>query len=291
MNTVTRKLKHNIKYLKMERALLRSTIKKQERIVTGCIAFAIFTMIATLCYIGTLKVKISQEQAKNAELTNTVSALQAEQLELTDYLTAMAATAIELDNENKDLISDNTQLAKEWDEMDAQLTEWSERAELYDKYEYAIIRKDGSRTDINYDDFRYLEDIAEENGISQDGIDLCLSFVMCESNGYEDAANPSSSARGYGQLLTGTGRFAWNNLMGRTEKYDHNTIALDGRTNLEMQMRYIGYLDQYHNGNTRSVITSYCGGWNQDYVNELDRYLARGTTPCSVSSLQIHDTL
>ena len=291
MNTVTRKLKHNIKYLKMERALLRSTIKKQERIVVGCIAISIVAIMATLGYTISLNMRIDQEQAKNAELTNTVSELKAEQVELTDYLAAMTATAIELEEENRDLISDNTQLAKEWDEMDAQLVEWRERTELYDKYEYAIIRNDGTRTDINYDDFRYLEDIAKENGISQDGIDLCLSFVMAESNGIEKAANPSSSARGYGQLLSSTGRTAWTKLMGRTEPYDHNSMALDGRTNLEMTMMTIDYLDEYYHGNATSVVTSYRGAWVQSYVDKLNRYLARGTTPCSVATLKIHDTL
>ena len=135
-----------------------------------------------------------------------------------------------------------------------------------------------------------MEDIAEELGLTQDAVDLALSFVMCESHGDEKAYN-ASGASGLGQLMPGTGSYVWNNLMPEEivqgREYDHSTIPFDGSLNLEMQLRLLANLDNKHKSTTK-VVTSYCGGWMDGYVEKLNSYLSEGPTPTTVQTMSIH---
>lgn len=282
------KLKQNIRFMKSERRINQKIIEVQKYII-------FILLLALVIAVGILSIKITSLNGTVDQLRHEKSAILATNTKLYDqylveneYLAIMSNVAYQIELENQDLLEDNQNLAREFDELNNDYEELSEREELYDKYEFAIIRSNHTRTDIRYEDFKHLEEIAAEEGISQDGIDLCLSFVMNESNGLEKAANASSSARGYGQLLSSTGRFCYTTLMGHSS-YNHEVIALDGPTNLEMSLRYLAYLDEYNHHSATAVVRSYCGGWNDAYVNKLNRYLSRGTTPTSVQTLKIHE--
>lgn len=282
------RLKQNIRFMKSERRINQKVIKAQKYVI-------LLLLMALVLAVGVLSLKITNLNGTVDQLRREKTVLLSSNTKLYDqfleenlYLTAMSNVAYQLEEENQILIDDNLSLASDFDVLNQDYQELSEREELYDKYEFAIIRSNHTRTDIRYEDFKHLEEIAEEEGISQDGIDLCLSFVMNESNGLEKAANANSSARGYGQLLSSTGRFCYTSLMGHNS-YNHEVIALDGPTNLEMSLRYLAYLDDYNHHNAVAVVRSYCGGWNDAYVAKLNRYLSRGTTPTSVRTLRIHD--
>ena len=281
-----RMLKQNIRFLKRERSIIYRTITIQKCIITFLIATIIGLSIYFCMRINVLNGNIDSVNFQKTMLIDAQSRAVKLKLEAEYYLSIMTNVAYRLELENQELVDDNQTLMKEFDELNADYEELSEREELFDKYEYAIIRSNHTRTDITYDNLKHLEDIAREEGISQDGIDLCLSFVMNESNGIENAANAVSSARGYGQLLSSTGRFCYTELMGNSS-YNHNVDAMDGEKNLEMTLRYLAYLDDCK-PNTEAVVRSYCGGWNEGYVAKLNRYLSKGPTPVTIKTLRIH---
>lgn len=279
-------LNRTVMYLKREQMIAEDTIKVQKFIITvlaGVLMAVIIVMSSNYMQVNKM---LDESQAHNNELFDEVTTLSASVNELTKDLTAMTQVSVTLEQENNSLINDNRALADEYDDVYNELVAMQERKELYDKYEYAIIYG-GKRTDVKYGDLKHMEDIASELGLTEDAIDLCLSFVLNESRGNEKAYNPSG-ASGLGQLMPGTGRFVWNNLMDNNgESYDHSTIPFDGSTNLEMSLRYIAYLDNKH-GSATKVVTSYCGGWMESYVNSLNVHLAKGPTPTTVQTMKIH---
>lgn len=169
-----------------------------------------------------------------------------------------------LDEQNQSLVQSNQQYYDE-------LQEYKGRAELYDKYDYALIDKAGNRTDITYDQLETLQTLIENSSINDE--DLILSWIMTESNGKENAQNSTSTAKGYGQLLNGTSKFVYTNLMGETEWSP--SVALDGDTNLEMMVNYVDYLYKQNNGDLYATIRSYRGKNDiSGYVAQIDSYLA-----------------
>lgn len=282
-----RALNRTVNYLKRERMIAEDTIKAQRFIIT--VLAGVLLAVTIVMYTNYINVcTLLDESTKHAEeLFDEVTTLTASVNELTTDLTVMTRVSIKLEEENNSLINDNQALADEYDEVYNALSEIQERAELYDKYAFAIMYN-GQRTDVKYSDLKHMEDIAEELGLTQDAIDLCLSFVMNESHGNEKAYN-ASGASGLGQLMPGTGKYVWDHLMdnGGVE-YDHSTIPFDGSTNLEMSLRLLADLDNKHHSTTK-VVTSYCGGWMEGYVNMLNKNLSKGPTPTTVQTMSIHE--
>lgn len=169
-----------------------------------------------------------------------------------------------LDQENKSLASSNQQYFET-------IQLYEEREELFDKYEYAITRTDGTRTDLTYEQLSNVEELAEEQGVD---VDLVLSIVMTESNGVEDAKSSRSTAKGYGQILDGTGEFIWENLLDNgTYK---SSYALNGDYNLQMTTAYLGYLGDYWDQDIYMVIKNYRGEDGEilkNYMSKIDSYL------------------
>ncbi len=168
----------------------------------------------------------------------------------------------EIDEQNKSLVTSNQEYYE-------RICTYEEREELFDKYEYAIMRKDGSRTDLTYDQIKTVETLADEKGVDTD---LIFSIVMTESSGKEKASNSTSTARGYGQILSGTGEFVYTKLM-KAGKYDHS-LALDGDTNLQMMVYYLEYLCD-RNSTINGVISNYRGDDSAlpSYISVMNSYL------------------
>lgn len=169
----------------------------------------------------------------------------------------------ELEEQNKSLVASN-------DEYCDIITRLRKREELFDKYEYAITRSDGSRTDITYEQLKTVEQLCKEKDIDTD---LILSICMVESSGTENAKNGSSTARGYGQILSGTGEYVYEKLM-KAGNYDHS-LAYNGDLNLKMVIEYIDYLDE-RNSSLYGVIENYRGDPSDldNYITKLDKYLS-----------------
>lgn len=182
-------------------------------------------------------------------------------------LSDVSQIAYQLDQQNRTLNDDlNDALEK--------IKQYESREELFDSYEWALFRKDGSRTDISYNDIITLEELVDEKDLSDDTVDLVLAMAMTESNGNANARNVSSSAVGLGQFLSGTGRFVYTSLMGN-DVYNHQETASNSETNLEMMVYYLEYLDVKNNHNIERVISCYRGIESPSYKYKINSYLAK----------------
>ena len=182
-------------------------------------------------------------------------------------LSDVSQIAYQLDQQNRTLNDDlNDALEK--------IKQYESREELFDSYEWALFREDGSRTDISYNDIITLEELVDEKDLSDDTVDLVLAMAMTESNGNANARNVSSSAVGLGQFLSGTGRFVYTSLMGN-DVYNHQETASNSETNLEMMVYYLEYLDVKNNHNIERVISCYRGIESPSYKYKINSYLAK----------------
>lgn len=182
-------------------------------------------------------------------------------------LSDVSKIAYQLDQQNRTLNDDlNDALEK--------IKQYESREELFDSYEWALFRENGSRTDIGYNDIVTLEELVDEKDLSDDTVDLVLAMAMTESNGNANARNISSSAVGLGQFLSGTGRFVYTSLMGNNA-YNHQETASDSETNLEMMVYYLEYLDIKNNHNIERVISCYRGIESPSYKYKINSYLAK----------------
>lgn len=182
-------------------------------------------------------------------------------------LSDVSQIAYQLDQQNRTLNDDlNDALEK--------IKQYESREELFDSYEWALFREDGSRTDISYNDIITLDELVDEKDLSDDTVDLVLAMAMTESNGNANARNISSSAVGLGQFLSGTGRFVYTSLMGN-DVYNHQETASDSETNLEMMVYYLEYLDVKNSGNIERVISCYRGIESPSYKYKINSYLAK----------------
>lgn len=182
-------------------------------------------------------------------------------------LSDVSQIAYQLDQQNRTLNDDlNDALEK--------IKQYESREKLFDSYEWALFREDGSRTDISYNDIITLEELVDEKDLSDDTVDLVLAMAMTESNGNANARNVSSSAVGLGQFLSGTGRFVYTSLMGN-DVYNHQETASNSETNLEMMVYYLEYLDVKNNHNIERVISCYRGIESPNYKYKINSYLAK----------------
>lgn len=181
-----------------------------------------------------------------------------------EAITDLSILVDDLDKQSKSLVISNQNYYE-------QIQIYEQREELFDKYEYAIIRTDGTRTDITYDQLITLESLTQERDIDTD---LILSITMVESDGVESARSSRSTASGYGQFIYGTGEFVYEDLM-NAGTYKHE-YALDGSTNFEMMVNYIDYLEDIHDNNLYAVIRNYRGKDGkilENYINKIDNFL------------------
>lgn len=206
-----------------------------------------------------LKDEISTLAIKNEELVGTFNYL-------SETLKTTFDMIVELDESNNTLKQDNH-------ELQTIISKYEERAELFDKYEYAIIRDNGTRTDITYDNIKNLEQLVQEKEMTEETVDLVLSLAMTESNGKEKVNNKTSTARGYGQILSSTGEFVYCRLMDNSS-YSHE-LAYDGDTNFAMMVNYLDYLNIKNRGNMTKVIDGYRGIESDDYKYKVDGYLSK----------------
>lgn len=267
---------------------LKSRNRTLRRLVLALSVFCVMLTTVTVISVKTM-VKANQESQTLEERYNELQAIFEAQ---TDEIKLMKSQYIDLYDENTEVLEENEYLATSvlsltdamyaMEEQNVQLLdqsmiykeaveEYQEREELYDKYSYAIIRNDGSRTDITFDQLRTAEDMMTENGLDPD---LLLSIVMVESNGKEKAKSSISTARGYGQFLKATGKFVYENLM-KAGTYDHS-YALNGDTNIQMMAEYLNYIIDNSNS-LKSAIKWYRGEGGQvltNYISRIDSYLA-----------------
>ena len=190
----------------------------------------------------------------------------------------------EVINEQNDiiteLVNDNTNLSNEYDAISEAYNTLKNRAELYDKYSYALIYN-GARTELTYDQLEYGEQLMLSKGLDPD---LLFSIGMVESRYNPSAINPKSLASGYHQFLSGTGKFAYEVLLGNGNgTYNHSITPFNGTINIEMAVAYLDYLHNNYNS-IRGMIECYSGrtgykvdeyiGYMNEFLNKKGKYVS-----------------
>ena len=233
--------------------------------------FCIKNYIPTKTMLNHVSSELEEIKTEYVALYNTYENMYDDYIEMTEYkleceetIQGLNEVVTELDEQNKSLVASN-------EEYYQTIQIYEQREELFDKYEYAIKRTDGSRTDITYDQLLNVETLSEEKKVDTD---LVLSIAMVESNGKEKATNAESTARGYGQFLAATARFVYEDIM-EAGTYSHE-MAFNGNINFKMMVNYLDHLDSIHHDLIASI-RNYRGEGGDiliGYISKIDGFLS-----------------
>ena len=210
---------------------------------------------------------INELEAKNTQCNNAITMQN-------ELINNMAVTIQDQDKCLQSLSDTNKSYVDE-------LNELRSRAELYDKYEYILVNSYG-RTDLTYEQVELGQDLMAEKGYDPD---LLFGVIYNESKGIATAKNSSSSASGYGQFLSSTGRWVYEDYLQLGDDYDHSVTPFDGETNIRMMVGYYDYLYNRTGGNTVSMMQSYTGG-SYEYASA---YLSRIEKVVNATGSSIYD--
>lgn len=258
--------------LEMYKSITKFAIGTAITLTIICIAL-LFTMSLT-------KAKYTKLQSDYNDLANSkfeiamtavsqnnyIHELESNAKAISSSTTEFKAVIDELDQQNADLLEENKHIAEELDSF-------KKREELYNKYEYALYDKAGNRTDLTYDQVKTGEELMEEKGMDPD---LLFGIVMTESGGKETASNSTSTARGYGQLLAGTGKFVYENLQGNPKGSYNHSYAYDGDMNIAMTVDLLDYFKNEKNYSLHKTIQSYRGLQDvASYERTINSYISK----------------
>jgi len=158
-------------------------------------------------------------------------------------------------------------------QMKKELDDLKNRKELYDKYEYVLF-DNGKRTDMKYSMVAYGEEIMKKENIDPN---MLFGLVMVESRGIEKAQNPTSSARGFCQLIDTTAKSLYEKVLNKGP-YTHD-YAFNGYINLELGAKLIARNMRRYEGNTYTTIQLYRGVNDvRSYYASVDKFVSRGGT-------------
>ena len=255
------------------KVILAKLLKDMSSLVTGVCVITCFMLIGVVLVLEgenlALKKKISSQINYNTELENRVANLESELKNQKTEYEKLAKVSVDLDTQNKELVDQINSQNEELEKLEA-------RAELYDKYEYAIVREDNTRTDITYEEIDTLESLAKERNMGEDAVTLVMAIAMNESDGIEDAKNPESTATGFGGLLAGTAEYIYETEMDNPEgSYNHKVMAKDGELNLEISLCLVDYLADLNNRNPIKTVNDYRGIKDKIYLSKLDKNLLK----------------
>ena len=205
--------------------------------------------------------------AKADEELNKAEKIFVEDKELKEQLNSVLVNMSELDMQNACLIQSNENYYQ-------QLQAFQNRQALYDKYSYALYNQRGQRNDITFEQLKTGEDIMIAGKMDPN---ILWGFVCSESDGDEDAKNPSSTATGYGQILASTGRRVYEDIMGNGKGSYTSDMLLDGTVNIKIASAYLVYLKD-NSSSIYEVVDKYAGEHNEAYYKKLDKVLQKGGT-------------
>ena len=149
----------------------------------------------------------------------------------------------------------------------------SESESLEERFFYALYDTEGKRNDLNEHYLNTLVNACNRYNVSPD---LMLGIIMTESEGHIRARSKSSTATGFCQILKGTGKSIYENLLGNPKgSYDHS-MAYDGDLNIIMGVAYVADLKRIYRGNTYKAIQCYRGKSNiSGYLSSINKYVSQ----------------
>ncbi len=184
----------------------------------------------------------------------------------------LKSTNDELDKQLKDIANKNKKLNKIVKKDEETIKELSDRVNTFERYEYALYYGN-KRNDLTYDQIKLGEELMEAKGYDPD---LLFGIIMVESRGLADVVNPTSNATGYGQFLSGTGKFIYERVLGEG-RYNHSITPKDGDTNIRMMVAYLDLLYDKYNGDIVKTIKEYCGSSDYtktySYMNKINSHI------------------
>lgn len=304
INNPKRKHHHNAKRRRHWRPDARKTIRTTNLVVMLC-KLAVFALI-TYSVVVTIRMKYLANRCDIMETSidsfyteDNVSSIKNND-KLFDKMTQISSVyqlALEKyidikdenDKLNKDLVQigvdmalldlENMELIEARDSYKEDLSTFTERAELYDKYEETIYFNN-ERTDITYDQLKTGVDIMQQNNIDPA---LLFAIIMTESHGIEDAKNPTSTATGYGQILESTGKSVYEKYMGNGKGSFDTSMLVDGDKNVEITAYYIDYCIK-NNSDIYKALLAYRGTEDESWERKVDSYLnAFGTSIATIN--------
>ena len=284
------KMKNMITIIIRRARLLLENIKSSSKTSTVFLGLIVIILFSSTCILAcnnnNLRKELTDSKTKYDKLASNYTKLYQvgaglySEYKIIEYNYSKDAETYEkLNSEVKDLMdtvteldSQNKKLSKENKQMHKDLDKYEKRSELFDKYEYAIYHGK-KRTSFTYSQLQLAEDIMKDKGMDAN---LLLAIAMTESGGNEKIQSKVSSAKGYGQFLSGTGKFVYEDLM-KAGTYNHN-YALNGSTNIKLMANYLKYLQQ-RKTSVYGMIESYRGVKNcTGYMNKINSYLVQGGT-------------
>ena len=127
---------------------------------------------------------------------------------------------------------------------------------------------------MKYSMVAYGEEIMKKENIDPN---MLFGLVMVESRGIEKAQNPTSSARGFCQLIDTTAKSLYEKVLNKGP-YNH-VYAFNGYTNLELGAKLISRNMKEYRGNTYTTIQLYRGVTDaRSYYASVDKFVSRGGT-------------
>jgi hypothetical protein len=150
---------------------------------------------------------------------------------------------------------------------------------LLDKYSYALYDSVGNRNDITADLLETLEESCAEWNVEPD---LMLGVIMTESEGHANAKSSKSTATGFCQILKGTGKYVYEDILGNGKGTYNHSMAYNPELNIQMGVALMGTL-QRQKGSVYRALQGYRGKSDiSGYVKSINSHI--GKVGLSVSS-------
>jgi hypothetical protein len=125
---------------------------------------------------------------------------------------------------------------------------------LYNEYRYVL---NYPSSDVTIDDVKMVEKICKQYGNIVNP-HLWFSMIELESSYDSNATNSKSTARGWGQVLRGTGKWLYEDEL-KLGHYNHATMGTDKEINARMSIYYLGMLIK-ESGGVQPALIHYNGG-------------------------------
>lgn len=139
----------------------------------------------------------------------------------------------------------------------------------YNKLNKYISKYKGN--DFTVDDYLMVKEVSNYYGVP---IEISLAIIEVESNFYSAAANPDSSAGGYYQVLSSTGKWLYEKVLPEEIRTKYGAWSDDMRFNKEISI-YLGnsYLAFNYKGDWSRSIRRYYGSIHEEnnniYLNKV----------------------
>lgn len=128
----------------------------------------------------------------------------------------------------------------------------------------------GKRNDLNANLFYVIEKECDKYGLDPY---VMLGVIMTESGGNANAKSKQSTATGMCQILSGTGKYIYEDLMGHGKGTYSHSMAYNPELNIRMGIAYLGTLVR-QTGSLHRAIRSYRGLEDRAYYNSINKYMA-----------------